>query len=116
MFFDGVLDSSLAFSDNIGSASGVTCTLCALPLSSFYLVGRICDFRIYNKAVPTPVIREMYDPITRWELYNTQRDFDGKRWLWDTAPPAAAGAAICYDVGPQYADTPAGASLWDIRP
>jgi hypothetical protein len=34
-------------------------------------VGKICDIRLYNKA-PTPaMIRAMYDPLTRFELYQT---------------------------------------------
>lgn len=41
--------------------------------AGFGWVGPMADFRIYSEALPTPVVWEMFDPLTRYDLYQPMR-------------------------------------------
>ena len=56
--------------------------------SSFDMNGGIADLRIYNRVLSAPEIARMYDPLTRWELYEHP-----VRW-WVLKPPATGDVGL----------------------
>lgn len=57
--------------------------------SSFFLNGSISDFRIYNRVKAAAEIWQLYDPQTRWELYQPTRPM-----VWWIPPPATTSIPV----------------------
>jgi hypothetical protein len=87
LFVDGVQIGSSTATGTAGPFTSITLLSWAEGAAQHF-AGKICDLRLYNKA-PTPaMVRDMWDPATRFELYDQP-----KRRIFRIPPYAGAIAA-----------------------
>ena len=61
--------------------------------SSYDMHGGIADLRIYNRVLSAPEVAQMYDPLTRWELYENPVRWWVAKMPLVIVPPAASTAS-----------------------
>jgi len=73
LYLDGVLIGSMAWSAPKISDHNTSIGRREYPSSQIAFDGRIGDVRIYNRCLSAQEVWQLYDPITRWELYKPLR-------------------------------------------
>ena len=54
----------------VATATAVPFIAVKQTVLAWYYKGKIYDVRVYNRALTPKEIKEMEDPVTRWDLYH----------------------------------------------
>lgn len=72
LYVNGVLDGTSTTAVTFGSANVLALGADLFGATAFeFFAGSLCDIRVYTTAISAALVNQMWQPVTRWDLYAT---------------------------------------------